>query len=474
MKYPVSGTREEVELQLAQLPEGWVELLGRNTRTVPSTPLTATLVQRGLQVRFGEDIIALEAAQMGDAASADWFLAQESFDGILGVEQLIDRGNCIVATVVLRVARTRWLREHPDLWEVDDLGFVICQDNIMRLAYAPLAFAYETDITLPVEGVNDGVETVATKVAATTIMDPLKRTLARRHFLQRRDKQDADVAFEAFDKLFTYYSLHEELDRLRLMMKQLPYALEEDPRMERYRELLEVQVGHLALEQQGGAFDWYAHGSPSEVVSADFARTQRCDSAGAYRLRWLADECRKLDAKRVLEMGSVDGFSLFQLMNYAPEIQWEGLEVSAAAVAHGNEIAGVTGHPLKLHHAPEGFFDWVHVNPRRRRNYDAAALFEILEHNTEVTNITLVYAALAALAPRGHLFISTPHGNWSAFDEGTRVLELKKDHVRAFTVKRMRRFLTQFPELEVLDVREVQNQTLQEANSWCLAICKKR
>jgi len=255
---------------------------------------------------------------------------------------------------------------------------------------------------------------------------------ARMVFLKARAENDRRKALDAFKVLFTHYSIHEELWRLGELMKVLPYDLEECDEMEEYRNLYQVQIGHLALEGAGPC-DWYATGSPSEVANVAYA----LGAGASQRYAWLVAECRRLGFKKAVEFGSVDGIGLFPLQKTAPDIEWHGVEVNPAAVAHGHKVAQDAGLKINLHHA--GSF--AEFATKNMQQFDASFVFEVLEHNTPVEGQDILDAAELVVRPGGRVFISTPCGNWSSHDEATRVLHLKKDHINAYTVERMRAFL---------------------------------
>lgn len=279
----------------------------------------------------------------------------------------------------------------------------------------------------------------------------------RRLFILARAEVERREAFEAFKVLFKHYSFHEELWRLKEWMKLLPYDLEESPEMEEYRRLLEMQVGHLKLGSDGPK-DWYANGSPSEVTNVTYVMLFVGGANLAPRFMWLISECRKRGFKKVVEFGSVDGVSLFPLLMVAPDIEWHGVEVNKAAVEHGNKVAKEAGvwDKFHLHHAPSfGEFEAGVL-------YDAAVVFEVLEHNDPDEGRRILKAAESAVKPGGRVFISTPCGNWSAHDESTRIYPLQKDHINVFTEKRMREFLK---DKKDVFVEVVENPEFSEGNS---------
>ena len=292
--------------------------------------------------------------------------------------------------------------------------------------------------------------------------------LDTRIFILARAEQERREALEAFKVLYKHYSLHEELWRLNEWMKLLPYDLDESAEMEEYRRLLNVQVGHLQLNGSGPR-DWYAGdfagGSPSEVADANYVSLfKKPNFDMPLRFQWLVQECRRLGFKRVVEFGSVDGISLFPLIQKAPDIEWHGVEVSRAAVAHGRKVAAEVGMEKDFHlHPANSFADFSATRDARELGpFDAAVVFEVLEHNTPTQGQEILLAAEAAVRPGGCIFISTPCGNWSAHDEKTRVFELKKDHIFSFTHKRMCAFLK---DKKDVFVEVVENNNIAEGNA---------
>ncbi len=307
---------------------------------------------------------------------------------------------------------------------------------------------------------------------------------ARRVQLQQQEQQTLGAALAAFEQLFRYYSLNEELWRLeRWMDDLLPYSLEDHPLMNHFRAQLTKQVGHLRLPGSArmtheGVSRWYANGSPMAGVDEQYASTTT-KLCLPPRFEWLIAQCRANGFKFVAEYGSVEGISLFHLIHHAPEIRWVGHESSAPAVARGIELAQKVGLADKFHlHSMEQFNqhtvnqlvsnDGVLANPLSAK-FDAVALFEILEHNTWEGALMLVRHAAKRIRSGGMLFITTPHGNWSAFDPRTQDLNLPKDHILAFTPNRMLKLLTAALGPGEQEAAQVQNPTVHENNSWVFA-----
>ena len=291
--------------------------------------------------------------------------------------------------------------------------------------------------------------------------------------LRARAGQNTCEALAAFERLYRHYCLNEELWRMGEVFKLLPYDLEEHPRVAELFAQYKRQTCHL----DQGEVKWYAEGSPGETIN-DWWVVQAPLST---RLGWVASECRARGFKRVVELGSVDGGSLFALIQRAPDIECHGVEVSAKAVAHGKALALKHGllDKFHLHHvsnfrqcatrvqvAEEARFKG---SPSDISKFDAVLLFEILEHNAPSECIRLVEAARDCVRPGGRIFITTPHGNWSLFDASTQDLELRKDHVNCFTVSRMERFINSFSFAKDIQVAMVENEAYFESNSWVMA-----
>lgn len=312
-------------------------------------------------------------------------------------------------------------------------------------------------------------------------------------------QQLREKAFKGFELLFEAYSLSEELWRLKEWMeKLLPFMLEEDePRMEKYRALLKKQVGHLWGEKESllqGASEWYANGSPNAGIDESYVALAKATIPD--RLLWLINEARTAKQQRVIELGSIEGVSLFHLIQHAPDIEWHGFERSEKAVQRGHDLSlSAFGKGLltkdeynsfHLHHWDEMYemFEGV-VRLRDSLSYqhglthnaDAVALFEILEHNSPDEGFDLLDTALHCLKPTGGtIYITTPHGNWSAWDVRTRDVNIRKDHVNAFTVERMKKFIVEWSErvagaVVVSNARVLkrENPNTNEANAWVYA-----
>ncbi len=301
---------------------------------------------------------------------------------------------------------------------------------------------------------------------AVRMAEPSRGVLERWAFLKAREAVEVEEAFRAFEVLFKHYSLNEELCRLDEFMKKLPFTLEEHPGMEKYRGLLEQQIGHL----RKGAKNWYQNGSPAAGIGLVDYVQGICANPGLmpHRLRWLVAECRARGYKKVAEYGSIEGVSLFHLIQIAPDIEWHGFEVNPDTVKIGLKLAADAGLSDRFHLHVMG----VEEHAALMGSFDAVALFEALEHNDENDGAKLLHAAERMVRrPDGAVFITTPWGNWSAFDDATRDVTLRKDHINAYTEKRMRDFLNThaFLKPESLKVARIHNPSLHEYNSWVFA-----
>ncbi|TAL42482.1 MAG: hypothetical protein EPN91_08865 [Salinibacterium sp.] len=289
--------------------------------------------------------------------------------------------------------------------------------------------------------------------------------LHRNVFLKARAALETREAFEAFKVLFRHMSFSEELWRLERLMEYLPFDLEEHEGMVEFHELMRAQIGHLrgdASRINAGAIrKHYAEDSPfAEGVNEDYANVVLLTT----RLKWLIDECRKNGYARVAEYGSINGTSLFPLLNRAPDIEWHGFEVSEKCIAEGRRLALEVGKENFNLHPMREFYE--------RGPFDAVALFEVLEHNDPESGQAIVQDCLLRLRVGGTLFITTPCGNWSGWSEECRDLMLKKDHILAFTPARMATFLGEAVRdivgcsFELMKCERVENEDLQEANAW--------
>lgn len=297
---------------------------------------------------------------------------------------------------------------------------------------------------------------------------PERGALERNAFLKFREALETSEAMAAFDTLFRHYSLNEELCRLDEWMKVLPFTLEEHPRMQEYRKMLEDQIGHL----RQGAGDWYANGSPSAGIQFEEYIRGICTNPGLmpFRLRWLAAECRKRGFKKVAEWGSVEGVSLFHLLIQCPDIDWYGFESNPSNRDVGHKLAAQCETDPQFK-GLKARFHLDAMNTAPAHEFDAIALFEALEHNSTEEGAALLKTAEERVRPGGMVFITTPHGNWSAWDEHTRDLSLRKDHINAYTVARMEKFLTETcawhkGTISELKVEKVDNPTMYENNAW--------
>jgi len=293
---------------------------------------------------------------------------------------------------------------------------------------------------------------------------PARSKVEARVLTMARAAQHEQEALAAFDTLFRHYSLNEELWRLEEWMEHwLPFTLEEHPKMAEYRAMLRKQIRHLDSEA-----DWYANGSPNAGISIDYVKGAARPGGEPLRVTWMMEEARKRGFHRVAEFGSVEGLNLFYYVQQCPSVEWVGFEASAAAVARGHELAKEAGL-TNFHLEP------MRNLPQHREMFDAVALFEVLEHNRGPSAAKVLAQAESLVKPGGWVYITTPHGNWSLFDEHTQDIALPKDHINGFTVRRMGDFLKTHGNFVpgTLYVEKVDNPSYHECNAWVMAQYQK-
>ena len=309
---------------------------------------------------------------------------------------------------------------------------------------------------------------------ALTLSEPFKDlAFFKRVRLRARAGLNTSEALVAFERLYRHYCLNEELWRMGEVFKLLPFDLEEHPKVIELHKQYRRQISHL----DEGETKWYAEGSPAETINDWWVNMAPMST----RLGWVASECRARGLRRVVELGSVDGGSIMSLCQRIPDIEWHGVEVNPAAVAHGKMLAQKHGliDKFKLHNvsnfkqfatrvqfAEEARFKG---HPSDLCKFDAVMLFEILEHNCPEECRRLMETARDIVRPGGRIFISTPHGNWSLHDETTQNLELRKDHIYAWTEKRMEKFIQSFDFASDVQSVKVENEAYHEGNAWVFA-----
>ena len=324
------------------------------------------------------------------------------------------------------------------------------------------------------------------RLESTEIGTPLHARCETQAWMAQLELQ----AWAGLEQLFYAMSLSEELWRLGEILKHVPYFMEDTPRLRALLKLYRQQVGHLGLGQDipgcpveadepvrtKDAATWYAEGSPPAGVDVTYVK--EAGRSLPTRLDWLIQECRKRGYKRVAELGSIEGVSLFHLIAHAPELEWHGFEVNPEAVAAGHRLVAEVNDPeltkqFHLHHV--GYLANVALR-FAFHDFDAVALFEVLEHNTWDAGIELLWNAYDCVKPGGHVYLSTPHGNWSAFDRSTRVVPQRKDHINCYSPNRMVALIhCAFTEGEVdeVEAHSVPNPVGQEANAWVFASLRR-
>lgn len=297
-------------------------------------------------------------------------------------------------------------------------------------------------------------------VSAMTLASRTASHMDRRFYVKARAEMDRAKVLAAFRELFDHMSLHEELWRLKEIFDQdlLPYTITELPEVDAMRKELEQQIGHLG-GMGAKTEDWYRDGSPGEAITADLIRF--AEQLPSTRVRWVMDEAKKHGFKKVAEFGSVDGPNIFTWTKCMPEVEWHGVEVNPAALVHAKQLMEETGVQIRMHNSTFNDFAWEH-----KKEFDAACVFEVLEHNDPGQGSNILSAAEESVKQGGRVYITTPLGAWSLHDESTRRIDLRKDHINAYTVKRMREFLSRRPLARDVVVEAVENGNYFEANGW--------
>lgn len=406
----------------------------------------------------------------------DESLPDASHPASLSIPRLLTGQDCVTGSTALQAALDGAFKDCqavvvPVVWAIEGGKRALNVTLEPRLKKAGVAFNPDapvavlasfpivrvpTHVQLLESGDHNRAEQLALAERVSTEQDPysVKHRLAQRTHVISRFHRETDDAAAALETLFNYMSRYEELSRLDQIMALLPYGLEAHPKVEKLKELLRKQIGHLS----GGEVQWYSEGSPAEAVN---------DASVEHpvlipRLDWLAQQCKELGLKRVVEFGSVDGVSLFPLLKFAPEVEWHGLEVNPKAVEHGKMLTAKFGvENFNLHHV-RNFAEATSVGV-----FDAAFVFDVLEHNSYPVAVLL--DAIRVVKPGGWIFITTPNGAWSPFHEATRELTLRKDHINAFTVARMKALLETLEGVDSIQAFEVENPNWWEANGWVFA-----
>lgn len=288
-----------------------------------------------------------------------------------------------------------------------------------------------------------------------------KARFDKRAFIRARAELDKKKAIDSLWGLFEHMSLHEELSRLGVILKNLPYTVENDPAVAEIKRLYAVQMNHL----DKGEADWYANGALAVVINESYVVTP--ETSTNSRARWLMDECRKRGFKRVVEFGALDGCNLFPLTQLAPEIEWHGVDINSASVASAKRLSESTGVKINIHNASFGEFS-KRIVDHGEQLFDAAAIMEVLEHNGEDAGMDLLADVERAVKPGGRVFITTPNGAWSLHEPRTRSLTIPKEHIFCYTPERMRNLLDR-REAKDIEIGVIENPGYWEANSQVFA-----
>lgn len=221
------------------------------------------------------------------------------------------------------------------------------------------------------------------------------------------------------------------------LLNALPYPLADDPAIGERRKITAALLRHL---QSPAAYaDFYAkiwEGDPPvrEGIEA-YARTQA-------RMVWALEECHRVKARHVIDLGSGPGVLTLFLASHGFETI--GVNLTAKAVEACNASAKAFDLPARfvLGHAEQM------IAPEDLA--DVVIAFEIVEH---VGNPAELVAAMERVVrPGGLCLMSTPNGSttigedtWRTRDENGGVLGDPVAHVRVFTPARMVEWLGQRP-----------------------------
>lgn len=377
----------------------------------------------------------------------------QSLDGTLDLlPPTVNSAVCPIVTVcdgpgmeAVDVQRSARLVRRQAEAEWENFGFRTVEGHVVHLPGLPILLRPTSIVHLEA-----GCHALAHR-AASIRLSPIDR----RTMLLARTEIDRREALEALKILFTHCSLYEELRAASKLLYSLPYTLELAPEVAEMRSLLQFQIGHLAESEEA----WYRDGSPAEVVTERYL--DGFPDSFPHRMHWIVEEARARGYKRILEFGALDGVNLIPWAKLAPEIEWHGLEVNPRAVEHGRQMASHFGVQATFHCA--GFQEFADTLPDK---FDAVTLLEVLEHNFDPAPV--LKAAEACVRPGGRVFICTPNGAWSLYDDQTRKVRLRKDHVRAWTAERMSALLCGRGCSEI-QVKVVDNPNRLLVNSWVVA-----
>lgn len=147
------------------------------------------------------------------------------------------------------------------------------------------------------------------------------------------------------------------------------------------------------------------------------------------RIQWALDVAKDIKAKRVLDLGCLEGYTALTLLTHCPSVEYvEGVDLSQEGIDLANQRVKDKG--IKNAKFVQGTVeDWLKWCVKNDIHFDLICNFELMEH---VKDPELVIELMNKVkTPEGSVIISTPDFEAPTFGKND---EKNKCHIRLYTL----------------------------------------
>lgn len=142
------------------------------------------------------------------------------------------------------------------------------------------------------------------------------------------------------------------------------------------------------------------------------------------RVSWALDIAKEVGAKRILDLGCLEGYALLTIMHHTEAESGVGVDLSAEGVALGNKRA--QGYSLKAEFVKSSIEDFMSTYTGEK--FDLVMAFEVMEHVKDPLEVFRLIDTIKA--KNGTVLISTPDFEAPTFGKDD---EQNKCHIRLYT-----------------------------------------
>lgn len=143
------------------------------------------------------------------------------------------------------------------------------------------------------------------------------------------------------------------------------------------------------------------------------------------RVGWGLDIAKEVNAKRILDLGCLDGFNLLTLTHHLPNAIGVGVDLSSQGIELGRERAAHFNLPIEF--IQSSIEDFLLTT---KDKYDLICFYEVIEH---VKDVQLILNLIKnVMTDKGTLLVSTPSFESPIYGKNDVV---NKCHIRLYTTK---------------------------------------